>query len=39
MAATEEDLRGMHGVGDTISSSVAHFLHDPKNREDLQRYD
>lgn len=37
MAATEEDLRGMHGVGDIISSSVAHFLHDPKNREDLQR--
>jgi NAD-dependent DNA ligase len=38
MAATEEDLRGMHGVGDIISASLTHFLVDPKNRQDLKRF-
>jgi DNA ligase (NAD+) len=38
MTATEEDLRGMHGVGDIISASLTHFLADPKNRQDLKRF-
>lgn len=37
MAATEEELRSVAGVGPEIAASVYHFLHEPRNRETIAR--
>jgi DNA ligase (NAD+) len=37
LAATEEEIAGVHGLGDTTAAAVATFLHEERNRELIGR--
>jgi DNA ligase (NAD+) len=37
LAATEQEIAGVHGLGDTTAAAVATFLHEERNRELIRR--
>ncbi|HSH45517.1 MAG TPA: NAD-dependent DNA ligase LigA [Longimicrobiales bacterium] len=36
-AASEEDLAGIHGIGETTAEALAAFMHEPRNQELIRR--
>jgi len=38
MAATEDDINEIHGIGPQIAQSVARFFAEPRNRKTIERF-